>query len=164
GKIPPPIKIEKLFALIISEAPDVLNLTKDFLELGNFKTVMTTSPVEALKVLEKAYDEISMILYDILIPHRSVYPFLKEVRDNEKYKHINVVVFSRKGDDDEDGFFPYPYIFRPPTPPGDLGIVGELQAKEPIFKLVEYLPYCKYCGGPLAKGESICHVCGNKVE
>ena len=29
-------------------------------------------------------------------------------------------------DKDDDDFFPYPYIFKPHTPPGDIGIVGEL--------------------------------------
>ena len=66
----------------------------------------------------------------------------------------------KKADDD---FFPYPYIFKPPTPPGDIGLVGQLQAKEPIIKELHHAPYCKYCGGTLAQGESICHVCRNKV-
>jgi len=64
---------------------------------------------------------------------------------------------------DDDDFFPYPYIFKPPTPPGDIGLVGQLQAKEPIIKELDHAPYCKYCGGKLAQGESICHVCRNKV-
>lgn len=28
----------------------------------------------------------------------------------------------------------------------------------------ENIKYCKYCGSTLAKGESNCHVCGNKVK
>jgi len=42
-------------------------------------------------------------------------------------------------------------------------ILDLLQAKDPTVKEPKQTPYCKYCGGTLAKGESICHVCGNKV-
>jgi hypothetical protein len=73
-----------------------------------------------------------------------------------------------KKNDDEGGFydyFPYPYIFKPPKPPDDLGLTGEVKAKKPATEQ-EFIPapYCKYCGALLAKGESICHVCGNKVD
>ena len=67
------------------------------------------------------------------------------------------------GNDGDDAFYPYSYIFKPPTAPGDLGLGGELQARKPHDKEPEQIPYCKYCGGTLSKGESICHVCGNKV-
>ena len=36
----------------------------------------------------------------------------------------------------------------------------------PIFteQVLEYDPYCKYCGSNLSEGQSICHVCKNKVD
>ncbi|MFX1307790.1 MAG: roadblock/LC7 domain-containing protein [Promethearchaeota archaeon] len=65
---------------------------------------------------------------------------------------------------DFDNHFPYPYVFKPPTPPGDLGLAGEPQVKLPkIEKIQEYEPYCKHCGAELPKGQTICHVCGKKV-
>ena len=66
--------------------------------------------------------------------------------------------------DEGGGYFPLPYIFKPPSPPGDLALAGELQTKLPIIEQIsEYEPYCKHCGADLPKGESICHVCGKKV-
>jgi hypothetical protein len=70
-------------------------------------------------------------------------------------------------DDDygDNGDLPFPYIRKPPSPPGDLGLAGEPQVKEPIIKQVlEYEPYCKHCGAELPKGQSICHVCGKRVD
>ncbi|MFX1452937.1 MAG: zinc-ribbon domain-containing protein, partial [Promethearchaeota archaeon] len=29
---------------------------------------------------------------------------------------------------------------------------------------VKYESYCKHCGANLPKGQTICHVCGNKVD
>ncbi len=65
---------------------------------------------------------------------------------------------------DFDEYLPYPYIFKPPTPPKDLGLVGQLQAKKDITEEEpEYDPYCKHCGAKLPEGQTICHVCGKKV-
>lgn len=157
------MKVEKPLVLVIAEDPDVLSLTKKFLKLGDFETITSSNTKEALKIIEERYNEISIVLLYKMMIYRGAYTFLEEIKRNEKYKHIRVVLFpSKNGGDDE--FFPYPYIFKPPTPPEDLGSVGQLQVKEPNVKEPEELPYCKYCGGILAKGESICHVCGNKVE
>ena len=66
--------------------------------------------------------------------------------------------------DEGGGDFPFPYIFKPPSPPGDLALAGEPQTKLPIIEqILEYEPYCKHCGAALPKGESICHVCGKRV-
>ena len=65
---------------------------------------------------------------------------------------------------DNDGFFPYPYIFKPPSPPGDLGLESEAQVTHPPSKEEsEYKPYCKHCGADLPLGQSICPTCGKKV-
>lgn len=65
---------------------------------------------------------------------------------------------------DEDGDLPFPYIFKPPSPPGDLGLAGQSQVKRPIKEeFPEDKPYCKHCGAELPKGQAICHVCGKKV-
>jgi len=66
--------------------------------------------------------------------------------------------------DNDEGDLPFPYIFKPPTPPGDLGLAGQLQVNQTIVKEEqEYEPYCKHCGAELPKGQTICHVCGKKV-
>ncbi|MFX1574263.1 MAG: hypothetical protein ACFFB0_16090 [Promethearchaeota archaeon] len=77
---------------------------------------------------------------------------------------IGNVIKMKKITGDEDENFPFPYIFKPPTLPEDLGIVGEPIAKHPpTEKVPEEEFYCKYCGAELPKGQSICHVCRKKV-
>jgi CheY-like chemotaxis protein len=161
-KILPGMDIKKQHILVISEEPEIISLAKKFLKLGDYKTIITTNPNTALKILKDRYSEISMVLLDTMISHHGANTLLEEIKSIEEYKDIHVVLFSSKNDNGDD-FFPYPYIFKPPTPPDDLGLEGQLQAKEPNDKEPVQFPYCKYCGGILVKGESVCHVCGNKV-
>ena len=62
--------------------------------------------------------------------------------------------------------FSTPYIGNPPRPPDDLVTASQVQVLH-VPKDQENLwenPYCKYCGSNLPEGQSICHVCGNKVS
>ena len=154
--------------LIISEQPEISNLTEKFLKLGDFEVIKSTNVKEALKVLEEHYKEIAVVMLDIMLPGRSGYNALESIKNNDKYKDVIVVLLTNKGTklsgngNDED--FSYPYIFKPPSPPGDLGLVGELLSKPPITEEIqENELYCKHCGSKLAKGQSICPNCGNKV-
>lgn len=67
------------------------------------------------------------------------------------------------GDDDD-----YGYIETSPTiPPKPPGGVGSAKLKFPtvtLKKKAESELYCKHCGAELPKGQTICHVCGKKVE
>ena len=60
------------------------------------------------------------------------------------------------------GGLPFPFDFKPPD--GDMGGI-EFAAKieHVVNSYEEKFPYCKYCGTPLSKGDTICHSCGNKV-
>ena len=71
-----------------------------------------------------------------------------------------------KGSNNKDGDTDasYSYIFNPPRPPEDIAPAGQVQARQPFYnEKSEYEPYCKHCGGKLAREQSICHVCINKV-
>jgi len=70
---------------------------------------------------------------------------------------------SKDGDKDDTGA-PYPYIFKPPHPPDDIAPVGQVQAVKLLRKeKSEHKQYCKHCGSPHSRGQSICHVCKNKI-
>ena len=64
---------------------------------------------------------------------------------------------------DDTGHFPYPYIFKPPSPPDDIGVVTNVQHKR-LFKekKSEHTHFCLYCGSKLAMDRSFCSVCGKK--
>ena len=74
-----------------------------------------------------------------------------------------IIDFDRMNDGDD--YFPYPYVFKPPTPPDDIAPVGQLQVKRPITEEeAEFEPYCRHCGAKLAKGQTLCHVCRKKID
>ena len=67
--------------------------------------------------------------------------------------------------DEDDDRYPYPYVFKPPEPPGDLGVATQLQVKKPVKEEeLEIEFYCKYCGSKLKKEQRYCKLCGKKVE
>ena len=77
----------------------------------------------------------------------------------------NVLVISDDDDDDNNDYdiYPYPYIFKPPEPPGDLGVAPQLQVKKPMDKEPENEIYCQYCGRKLTKEERFSHNCRKKT-
>ena len=62
-------------------------------------------------------------------------------------------------DNDDDERYPYPYIFKPPEPPGDLGVAPQLQVKKSMDKEQEDEYFCQYCGRKLTKEERFSHNC-----
>ena len=68
-------------------------------------------------------------------------------------------------DDSDDDRLPYPYIFKPPEPPGDLIVAPQLQVHSPSkVKETEWEMYCQYCGRKLSKGEKFSHNCRKSPE
>ena len=82
--------------LIVDDEPDIVNLTDKFLKLGNFNTITCNNGRDALEIVEKKSDEIALILLDIMMPGTSGYSVLKEIKGNEKFKHIQVILFTVK--------------------------------------------------------------------
>jgi len=64
---------------------------------------------------------------------------------------------------DEDRY-PYPYIFKPPEPPGDLGVETQSQIKVSMDKKSESKVYCQYCGRELTEEEQLSHNCRKKPK
>ncbi|MHA2132081.1 MAG: response regulator [Promethearchaeota archaeon] len=82
--------------LIVDDEPDIVNLTEKFLKLGEFDTITSNNAKEAMKMVEENYDRIALILLDIMMPGRSGYSVLEELKNSEKYKDIIVVLFTVK--------------------------------------------------------------------
>ncbi|MHA2035202.1 MAG: response regulator [Promethearchaeota archaeon] len=82
--------------LIVDDEPDIVNLTEKFLKLGDFDTITSNNAKEAMKMVEEHYDRIALILLDIMMPGRSGYSVLEEIKNNEKYQDIVVVLFTVK--------------------------------------------------------------------
>ena len=82
--------------LIVDDEPDIVNLTDKFLKLGNFNTITCNNGRDAIEIVEEKSDEISLILLDIMMPGTSGYSVLKEIKENDKLKHIKVILFTVK--------------------------------------------------------------------
>ena len=77
---------------------------------------------------------------------------------------LGLIFHNLKKNFEDSDFFPYPYIFKPPSPPGEAGAEAKLRPEYISSKKVsETTLYCKHCGADLSNGESICHVCGKKT-
>ena len=74
---------EKKTILIVDDEPDIVNLTEKFLNLGKFNTITCSNGKEA-------------ILLDIMMPGKSGYSVLEEIKGNELYKDIIVILFTVK--------------------------------------------------------------------
>jgi len=67
--------------------------------------------------------------------------------------------------DDDDERFPYPYVFKPPSPPDDLALAARSQLRQPPKKKdSEEKISCQYCGMEVTKEEQFTHSCKKKPE
>ena len=88
--------VEKRTILLVDDEPDIVNLTERFLEKGNYKTVTCSNGKEAMRILEEKHEEIALILLDIMMPGKSGYSVLKDIKADDRYKDIIVVLFTVK--------------------------------------------------------------------
>lgn len=104
--------------LIVDDEPDIVNLTDKFLKLGNFNTITCNNGRDAIEIVEEKSDEIALILLDIMMPGTSGYSVLKEIKKNEKFNHIQVILFTVKSFNEDivkgkelgaDGYIPKPF-------------------------------------------------------
>ena len=65
---------------------------------------------------------------------------------------------------DKDDHLPYPSIFKPPSPPDDIGVSPNVQRNDSVEHEDEdeVELFCRYCGSKLAMDEHYCSVCGKK--
>ena len=89
-------KNKKHVILIVDDEPDILNLTEKFLKLGDFETITSANAKEAMKVVEERSNEISLMLLDVMMPGRSGMDVLRQMKAEDRYKHILVVLFTVK--------------------------------------------------------------------
>jgi DNA-binding response OmpR family regulator len=89
-------EIKKHLILIVDDEPDILNLTEKFLRLGDFDTLTSANAKEALRVLEERYNDISLILLDVMMPGKSGMDVLRQIKGERRYDNILVVLFTVK--------------------------------------------------------------------
>jgi len=88
---------DKNSILICDDEPDIVSLVQKFLQLDNYNTLTCSNGKEALKVLEEKYDEIVLILLDVMMPGGfSGFEVLRTIKSRDSYNHIKVILFTVK--------------------------------------------------------------------
>ena len=87
---------ERKTILIVDDEPDIVNLTEKFLNLGKFDTITCSNGKEAMKIIEEKHEQIALILLDIMMPGKSGYSVLEEIKGDARYKDIIVILFTVK--------------------------------------------------------------------
>ena len=148
--------------LIVDEEEDISIPTEKYLQLEKYDTIRCSNGYDALSILEEKRDEIALVLLDIMLHGVNGYEILTEIKS--KYPKILVVLFSvknffediQKGKelgadgylvkgaadlakffkrrDNDDDRYPYPYVFKPPSPPDDLSLAARAQLRQPPKK------------------------------
>jgi DNA-binding response OmpR family regulator len=88
--------VEKRTILLVDDEPDIVNLTERFLRQGNYSVVTCSNGKEAMRILEEKHEEIALILLDIMMPGKSGYSVLKDIKADDRYKEVIVVLFTVK--------------------------------------------------------------------
>jgi len=87
---------EKKKILIVDDEADIVNLTEKFLKLENLETITANNGKEAMDLLKEHYEETALVLLDIMMPGKSGYSILEEIKTNKLYRDILVILFTVK--------------------------------------------------------------------
>ena len=100
--------------------------------------------------------------------HFGVVPLDEGEEDPDFLKLIGGKITMKKSEDyynDDDVYFPYPYIFKPPEPPDDFAMAPQVLIRAPLKeKEPEEEVNCQFCGMELTKEEQLTHSCKKKPE
>ena len=80
--------------LIVDDEEDITHLTEKFLQLEKYETITCSNGYDALDIVEEKHDDIALILLDIMLPGKSGYEILTEIK--LRYPKILIVLFSVK--------------------------------------------------------------------
>lgn len=85
--------------LVIDDSITTRTLEKNILSSAGFTVVTANNPIEAMKKINETHFDI--ILTDIEMPEMSGFEFLSQMKDNELYANIPIVIMSSLGDENQ---------------------------------------------------------------
>lgn len=77
--------------LIVDDNPKYLS---DALPMYGYSVQVVTNGVDALKVLEKNYNDIDLVLLDVMMPQMDGWDTLKAIRKNENTKYLPIIMIT----------------------------------------------------------------------
>ncbi len=76
--------------LIMEDNPGMMKVIVEALR-EDYNLIPVGDAIKGLEKLEELNDRISLILSDVMMPHMSGFDFLKQISDDERFKHIPVI-------------------------------------------------------------------------
>jgi len=83
--------------LIVDDSSAIRKIIKAAADVLHMKTVEAEDGVEALEKLAENYDEIDLVLLDWNMPEMNGYDVLVEIKKNDLYKNIPVMMVTTEG-------------------------------------------------------------------
>ena len=83
--------------LIVDDSSIIRKIIKAAADVLQMETEEAQSGIEALEILSEKYNEIDLVLLDWNMPEMSGYDVLVEIKSNEKYKTIPVMMVTTEG-------------------------------------------------------------------
>ncbi len=72
---------------------------KDALPFYGYEVLTAGDGIKALKILDKNYENIDIILLDVMMPNMDGWQTLRAVRSNELYKHLPIIMLTAVSED-----------------------------------------------------------------
>jgi len=83
--------------LVVDDSSVIRKIIKATADVLQMETVEAQDGIEALEVLSKIHNEINLVLLDWNMPEMSGYDVLVEIKNNDKYKNIPVMMVTTEG-------------------------------------------------------------------
>lgn len=84
--------------LVVDDSPQCRDPLARLLRMHGYHTVCAADGREAARALE-AHPHTKLVLLDLMMPHVDGLTFLRQIRDDERFKDMRVVVLSAMGDE-----------------------------------------------------------------
>lgn len=85
--------------LVVDDSSTSTFLMESFLEENGYHVTVAEDGLEAIKLIEKQIPDV--IFLDLMMPKKSGFEVLKEIRENERTKDIPVIIISAKTEHDD---------------------------------------------------------------
>jgi len=87
----------KMKLLVVDDSSVIRKVIRAAADVLEYETIEAQDGLEALEVLSTRYEEIDLVLLDWNMPEMSGYDVLVEIKGNEKYKDIPVMMVTTEG-------------------------------------------------------------------
>lgn len=84
--------------LFADDSPVIKKMVKRALQPLGYDMLEANDGKEALQVLSESYTEVILIITDWNMPNMSGFELLKEIKANDQFKHIPVIMLTTEGE------------------------------------------------------------------